>query len=145
VLGDGAPWFWHLADEHFSEAVHIVDRFHAQQHLSGVANRSTPPAATWRDMARARHDELDAGDLDALLDALRRHAATDDAARECVDYVTTNRARMRYAAFQNQGWCTSAGASRPAARPPSACGVSARACSGPSPGPARLSPCVAVS
>src|SRR6266568_2352623 len=34
VLGDGAPWIWNIADEQFPEAVQIVDRFHAKQHLS---------------------------------------------------------------------------------------------------------------
>ncbi len=37
VLGDGAKWIWNLADEHFPDAVQIVDRFHAKQHLSDVA------------------------------------------------------------------------------------------------------------
>ena len=37
VLGDGAIWIWNLADEHFPDAVQIVDRFHAKQHLSDVS------------------------------------------------------------------------------------------------------------
>jgi hypothetical protein len=37
VLGDGAKWIWNLASEHFPDAVQIVDRFHAKQHLSDVA------------------------------------------------------------------------------------------------------------
>ena len=37
MLGDGAPWIWNLADEHCPEAIQIVDRFHAQPHLSDVA------------------------------------------------------------------------------------------------------------
>ncbi len=37
VLGDGARWIWNLTDEHFPDAVQIVDRFHAKQHLSDVA------------------------------------------------------------------------------------------------------------
>ena len=37
VLGDGAKWIWNLAAEHFPDAIQIVDRFHAKQHLSDVA------------------------------------------------------------------------------------------------------------
>lgn len=37
VLGDGAKWIWNLATEHFADAIQIVDRFHAKQHLSDVA------------------------------------------------------------------------------------------------------------
>jgi hypothetical protein len=36
VLGDGAKWIWNLASEHFPDAIQIVDRFHAKQHLSDV-------------------------------------------------------------------------------------------------------------
>jgi hypothetical protein len=59
--------------------------------------------------AREHHDELDAGDLEAVLDALRVHSPNDDEACTCVDYVDGNRARMRYAAFRAAGLCTSTG------------------------------------
>ena len=71
VLGDGARWIWNLTDEHFPDAVQIVDRFHAKQHLSDVAKSiygaGSDLAQQW---ARERHDELDAGDIDAILNSL---------------------------------------------------------------------------
>ena len=110
VLGDGAKWIWNLADEHFPDAVQIVDRFHAKQHLSDVAKSiygaDSDLAKQW---ARERHDELDAGDIDAVLDALRVHSPKDDEARKCIDYVEDNRARMRYPLFQAAGLCSSTG------------------------------------
>lgn len=110
VLGDGAKWIWNLADEHFSDAVQIVDRFHAKQHLSDVAksiyDAGTDLAKQW---ARKRHDELDAGDIKAILRALRRHSPKDDEARKCVEYIDRNRHRMRYPQFQAQQLCTSTG------------------------------------
>ena len=110
VLGDGAPWIWNLATEHFPDALQIVDRFHAKQHLSDVAkaiwSAASEAGTTW---AKARHDELDAGDVEAVLSALSGHAAQVEEARQCVDYVTTNRARMRYADFRTAGLCTSTG------------------------------------
>jgi hypothetical protein len=110
VLGDGAPWIWNLADTHVPEAVQIVDRFHAKQHLCDVA-KSLYGAGTdlGQQWARARHDELDAGDLDAVLTALRGHAPHDDEARKCVDYIDRNRGRMDYPAFRAAGLCTSTG------------------------------------
>jgi hypothetical protein len=110
VLGDGAVWIWNLATEHFPDAVQIVDRFHAKQHLSDVGKAvygSTSDLA--RAWARERHDELDAGDLDAVLHALRTHAVANDEARKCVDYVERNRDRMRYPEFQAAGLSTSTG------------------------------------
>jgi hypothetical protein len=45
VLGDGAPGIWNLAGESFPAAIQIVDRFHAQEHLNGVAKGLPPLAA----------------------------------------------------------------------------------------------------
>jgi len=110
VLGDGAPWIWKLATEHFPDAVQIVDRYHAKQHLSDVGKALYGPtcarAQTW---ARARHKELDAGALHAILRALRAHAPTHQEARKCLEYVERNRARMRYPEFRAAGLCTSTG------------------------------------
>ena len=110
VLGDGAAWIWNLATEHFPDAVQIVDRFHAKQHLSDVGKAVYgPTSALARAWARERHDELDAGALGAVLGALRRHAATNDEARKCAEYVERNRERMRYPTFRAAGLCTSTG------------------------------------
>ncbi len=110
VLGDGARWIWNLTDEHFPYAVQIVDRFHAKQHLSDVAKSihgaGSDLAQQW---ARERYDELDAGDIDAVLNALRLHSPKDDEARKCIDYVERNRERMRYPEFRAAGLCTSTG------------------------------------
>ena len=110
VLGDGARWIWNLTDEHFPYAVQIVDRFHAKQHLSDVAKSihgaGSDLAQQW---ARERYDELDAGDIDTVLNALRLHSPKDDEARKCIDYVERNRERMRYPEFRAAGLCTSTG------------------------------------
>lgn len=110
VLGDGAKWIWNLADEHFPEAVQIVDRFHAKQHLSDVARSiygaGSDLAKQW---SRERHDELDDGKIDAILAALRQHSPQDDEARKCIDYIERNRDRMQYPKFHADGLCTSTG------------------------------------
>ena len=81
-----------------------------KQHLSDVGKAvygaTSALAPAW---ARARHDELDAGDLDAVLGALRPHAAATDEARKSVDDVERNRERMRYPEFRAAGLCTSTG------------------------------------
>ena len=110
VLGDGAKWIWNLADEHFPDAVQIVDRFHAKQHFSDVSKSiygaGSDLAQQW---ASERNDELDAGDIDATLNSLRLHSPKDDEARKCIDYVERNRERMRYPEFRAAGLCTSTG------------------------------------
>ena len=114
VLGDAAPWIWNLAGEYFPAATQIVDRFHAKEHLSGVAKvlYGTPSdlGDAW---AKARHAELDAGRLSQMVAALaaqyrsRTDAAKREEVRKCIGYLWTNRRRMRYPAFRAQGLCTS--------------------------------------
>ena len=110
VLGDGAKWIWNIATEHFPDAIQIVDRFHAKQHLSDVAKSiygaGSDLGAKW---VHQRYDELDAGNVDAVLSALRVHSSKDEEARKCLDYIDGNRTRMRYAEFRAAGLCTSTG------------------------------------
>ena len=76
VLGDGAPWVWNLADEHFPTAVQIVDLYHARQHLANAAKlifgSVSGPQSQW---LRARTDELDDGRVEAVIGALGRAQA----------------------------------------------------------------------
>lgn len=110
VLGDGAAWIWNLADDLLPGAIQIVDLFHAKQHLSDVAKAIYGPGTDLaRQWARLRHDALDAGQMDDVLEALRTHAPTNEEARQCLEYVTHHRARMRYPAFRAQGLCVSSG------------------------------------
>jgi hypothetical protein len=110
VLGDGAVWIWNLADELFPGAIQIVDLFHAKGHLWEVAKAiygvHSDLGVRW---AKKRRDDLEAGRIDTVLAALRRHAGRSDEARKCLDYVTRNRQRMRYPEFRALGLCTSTG------------------------------------
>ena len=110
ILGDGAKWIWNLADEHFPAAIQIVDRYHAKEHLSQVAGSLYGPGSDLsKHWARERHQELDAGDINAVLRSLRLHSSANNEARKAVDYFKANRSRMRYAAFRAAGLCTSTG------------------------------------
>jgi hypothetical protein len=110
VLGDGAKWIWNLADEHFPDAIQIVDRFHAKQHLSDVAKAIYGTASRRGEQwARRRHKELDDGEVGSILNALRRHCPNNEEASNCFDYIDRNRERMRYPDFHAAGLCTSTG------------------------------------
>ena len=65
VLGDGAPWIWNFTDEHFPDAVQIVDLFHAKGHLLEVAKAiygtGSEVGEQW---ARKRRETLDEGCFD---------------------------------------------------------------------------------
>ena len=110
ALGDGAAWIWNVVAELFPGAIQIVDRFHAQQHLSELSQAlygpSSPCASAW---VKRRYEQLDGGQFRALLTAIRRHVPRSEEARRCLHYFQSNRERMRYAKFQAQGLCTSTG------------------------------------
>jgi hypothetical protein len=108
VLGDGAPWIWGIAAEHFPGAIQIVDLYHAREHLAELGKLFYGPrsaaATTW---TAARSKELDAGEIEQLVAALGRlrprHTEGQEAVRKARSYFETNAERMRYARFRRQG------------------------------------------
>lgn len=109
VLGDGSAWIWNTAAELFPQAIQILDRFHAKEHLSQVGKVLYRDSKQGKKWIQRRYDELDQGRLKSLLQALDRHALKHEEALKCADYFRNNRARMRYPEFHEQGLCTSTG------------------------------------
>jgi hypothetical protein len=107
VVGDGAAWIWNIADEHFHDAIQIVDLYHARQHLTELAKsvygQGTPKATDW---AAGRSQQLDEGNIEAVLTTLGRLRPRDGVAQKAVHsalhYFQSNAHRMRYADFRNQ-------------------------------------------
>jgi hypothetical protein len=108
VLGDGAPWIWNLAEEHFPDAVHIVDLYHAREHLAAVGRLAfgsgSELGTAW---VAARRDELDDGDVEAIIAAIRKLPSNDpkvqDEFRKEAEYFETNKLRMCYKHFRARG------------------------------------------
>lgn len=107
VVGDGAAWIWNLADEHFHGAIQIVDLYHARQHLTELAKIVYGQASTKAtDWAAGRNQQLDQGNIKAVLTALGRLRPRDEAAQKVVQsalhYFQNNAHRMRYSEFRTQ-------------------------------------------
>jgi hypothetical protein len=110
VIGDGAPWIWNFAHEHFPHAVQIVDRFHVKEYLCRVGKDIYgPDGDLYTPWYRKRHQELDEERFEDLLGALSSHTAASNEAQQCIEYLRKNRHRMRYCLFENMGPCTSSG------------------------------------
>jgi Uncharacterised protein family (UPF0236) len=109
VLGDGSAWIWNTAAELFPQAIQILDRFHAKEHLSKVGKVIYRESEQGKKWIQRRYDELDEGRLKSLLKALDRQAIKYQEAMECADYIRNNRHRMRYPEFHEQDLCTSTG------------------------------------
>lgn len=108
ALGDGAPWVWNVADEHFPTAIQIVDLYHARQHLAQAAKlifgSDSDPQSQW---LRARTEELDGGRVETVIGALGRARPKDSAQQAAlereVNYFRNNAERMRYDDFRKRG------------------------------------------
>jgi len=114
VLGDGAPWIWNLAQAYFPGAVHIVDLYHARQHLAAVARLAfgagSERATAW---VAARRDELDAGDVEVIVTEIRHLSSSDPKGqqelRKEAEYFDTNKLRMCYKYFRACGFFVGSG------------------------------------
>nr|HET6901966.1 ISKra4 family transposase [Ktedonobacteraceae bacterium] len=111
ILGDGAHWIRHVVEDHFPDAVHIVDLYHAREHLWNVANAvygsGTPQGAAWANQADdlLTHGQIE--DLVHMIEKLPIIPALPGASRSIAaieaEYFLSNAERMRYPAFRAKG------------------------------------------
>lgn len=110
IIGDGARWIWNIADELFPGAIQIIDMYHAKGTLSQLAKDLFGPAGERTEQwGKARRDELENGQMQALLRAIDPHLKTSKQARTCRDYLLANRDRLDFPRFRRMGLCTSSG------------------------------------
>ena len=108
VIGDGADWIRNVVAEHFSDAIPIVDLYHARQHLWGVARQLYPYEEMKQKVWMKVHQKrlLDKGKIEKLVGALRAIHTTDSQGAERIrteaDYFQRNAERMRYPKFRRQ-------------------------------------------
>jgi hypothetical protein len=107
VLGDGAAWIWHLAEEHFPTATQIVDWYHASERIWELGRarygEGTAAAARWVERQLAR---LAKGEIRALVRNWQRLKCTGAAATvrdEQVGYFTNHAGRMAYDDYRARG------------------------------------------
>jgi hypothetical protein len=114
IVGDGAEWIWNLARHHYPDATHIVDYWHACEHIYALAQamygENNAKGKRW---AREHCRGLKTRGPATLLGALKRmkpqtlpgHEAW---ARE-VGYFTNNRGRMQYHKYRAAGMMIGSG------------------------------------
>ena len=111
VVGDGAPWIWNLAADHFPHAVQIVDLYHAKAHVWDVAHavfkRGSPTGTRWAERSCTLLEHGQIAELVTVIATLPPIAPEPGQSRSlparAVDYFTINAARMRYPVFRAQG------------------------------------------
>ncbi len=110
VLTDGQRYNHTITQTHFSDAVHIVDLFHAYEHLTAIAqllwgHEAKAPKA-WRDL-------LEAGDISRLVRKAGRQlpgsAKGKKALLKQLRYFENNALQMRYAEFREKKFFVGSG------------------------------------
>lgn len=108
VIGDGAPWIWNIADEHFYGATQIIDLYHAREHYWNVAKavleNDKKKTNSWTEKRRR---ELDEGEVEKVIKAIERLSTSTEYEREVcereINYFEKNKERMRYDDFRRRG------------------------------------------
>lgn len=106
VLTDGAAYNKSIAKEHFPNATHIIDLYHARERLAALAKLLLPEShrtaleTQWRPL-------LDQGRIESLLAAVRAHLPRTGSRRKTalkdLHYFQHNASFLRYADFRAQG------------------------------------------
>jgi hypothetical protein len=121
VLTDGAEWIRNLVQLHFGGATHVIDLYHAREHLVNLCKLLFD-----RDLRRLNYykdrwwDELDKGNVPTIVQEARGFLPKDpqagrDARRE-IGYFDKNQQRMRYGEFFKQGLFVGSGVIEAACR-----------------------------
>jgi hypothetical protein len=95
IIGDGAKWIWNIADELFPKATQIIDLFHAKGTVSDAAKAIFGTDSEFgHEWAKSCRDELEAGELDAIIAKLEPFKKKSTEARQCQEYLKNNRDRL---------------------------------------------------
>lgn len=108
VLGDGARWIKNLAELHFPGATHIIDLYHAREHVAKLCRVLFPLSE--KDQIRYRTlywTWLDEGGVKRIIEDAKTRLPDKTALRKQAEqeiaYLKNNQDRMRYADFRKQG------------------------------------------
>ena len=110
VLTDGARYNHTISQTHFPQAVHIVDLFHAYEHLTALAQirwgQEAKAPKAWRDC-------LEAGDITRLLrqagKKLPASAPSKKSMLTHLGYFENNAPQMRYAEYRQKKFFVGSG------------------------------------
>jgi hypothetical protein len=109
VCGDGAPWIWNLALEHFGDSRQVVDWYHAAQHLYKAAHLAFGEgSAEAIRQAKGLETPLYQGHATQVAETLREWAVEfPSVAKELrseAGYFENNKRRMQYLELREDGF-----------------------------------------
>jgi hypothetical protein len=106
VLSDGAEYNHAIAREHFAQATHIIDFYHAAEHLADFI-KDVARQKLQGPLHQACYALLEAGAIEQLVEAMRRALPRSGLRRRqgltSMRYFAQRAEQMRYAQFRSQG------------------------------------------
>jgi hypothetical protein len=112
VLSDGAEYNAAIAHEHFPDAPHILDFYHAAERLSKLIKDNTPHPANGH-FHQQCYALLEAGKIEEMIERLRQALPQNGARRKAgikhLTYFDQRKEQMRYAQFRAQGFFIGSG------------------------------------
>ena len=116
AVGDGAEWIWKQVAYHFSDAVQILDFYHAAEHVWEIARTAfgaeSPPGKEWAEHCTQRLREEGPQGLLRSLRELRRLPLSSVARGQIlkeVQYFRRQRERMDYPRYRAAGMMIGSG------------------------------------
>lgn len=114
VIGDAAKYNWEIAETHFPMATHIVDLYHARQHLYALCASLVPQESKALVRLKERWKKmLDNGQVERILKKARKlmpHSGRRRLfAKKEITYFQNNAHRMRYKEYRAQGFFVGSG------------------------------------
>jgi hypothetical protein len=106
-LGDGADWIWNLVQEHYPEAIQIVDWFHATEYIAPVAKAAFSDEDKRQAWIEQVQTDLWNGQLEAVIaafDHFTQHLPASEAATKALTYFSNNQHRMNYPEYRAKGY-----------------------------------------
>jgi hypothetical protein len=104
-VADGAEWIWRIVQQHFPQAVQIVDWYHALSYARAVAQAAFTDEASREAWFEQQRRGLWLGQLAAVFRACRAcDALAPEMVKKALTYFANNRRRMRYDRFRAAGY-----------------------------------------
>lgn len=118
VVADGAIWIWNIVEDRFSEAVGVLDFYHASQHLWAVARElyeEDDEAARW---VNSLLHQLNQGEEERVLECLgdllylcaNMEANSSEIVNREVKYFNNHREHLHYERAEKEGCPKGSGA-----------------------------------
>lgn len=113
VIGDGAHWIWKMYEELFPDAVQVLDYYHMCENVYSYAKYLFPSddhkMKVW---AKSMIAQIEEGQIDKALASIpvTTESKLPAGVPNLLVYLTNNRNRMNYKAFQQSGLKVGSGA-----------------------------------